>query len=205
MNICKSKGCNKPVKNKYCSVGCSNKNRKHSDKTKQKISKAIKNKFKNDKSYRNNVLSKLQSREAVEKRIETYKNRLLSEDFENLSYDAKRKRIIIEQDYKCNNCNLDKWLDSPISLEIDHIDGDRNNSIRGNMEGLCPNCHSLTDTWKGRNKNNFSGKKVSDKDLYEAIKSTDNVRQALLKVDLAPKGNNYKRVRNLMIENNMDQ
>ena len=39
-----------------------------------------------------------------------------------------------------------------IPLEIDHIDGDYSNNNEKNLQLLCPNCHSLTSTYKGANK-----------------------------------------------------
>ena len=61
-----------------------------------------------------------------------------------------------------------------------------------NLKLLCCNCHALTPTWRGRNIN--SGKvKVSDQDLLTALKECSNIRQALQKVGLSPKGGNYDR------------
>ena len=40
------------------------------------------------------------------------------------------------------------------SLEIDHKDGDWQNCVIKNIHVLCPNCHSLTDSYKGRNRGN---------------------------------------------------
>jgi len=68
---------------------------------------------------------------------------LLSKDFETLAYQSKRKRVLIEQEFKCNNCKIDTWLGKPLTLELDHIDGDHRNDIRSNLVALCPNCHSL--------------------------------------------------------------
>jgi len=42
------------------------------------------------------------------------------------------------------------------TLEIDHIDGNSDNNIEDNLVLLCPNCHSLTPTYK--NLNNGSGR-----------------------------------------------
>lgn len=36
-------------------------------------------------------------------------------------------------------------------MQLDHVDGDRNNCMRSNLRLLCPNCHALTDTFMGRN------------------------------------------------------
>ena len=40
-----------------------------------------------------------------------------------------------------------------IPLEIDHIDGNYKNNEEDNLILLCPNCHSLTETYKGANLN----------------------------------------------------
>lgn len=54
--------------------------------------------------------------------------------------------------YKCQNCGCDgHWQDGIISLEIHHIDGDSKNNEIINLCYLCPNCHALTDTYKGKN------------------------------------------------------
>lgn len=51
----------------------------------------------------------------------------------------------------CDNCGLSEWLGLPIPLELDHIDGDRENNQLTNIRLLCPNCHALTPTYRGRN------------------------------------------------------
>jgi hypothetical protein len=54
----------------------------------------------------------------------------------------------------------------------------------------------LTGTWRGRNIN--SGKvKVTDDELLTALKECSNIRQALMRVGLTPKGGNYDRANKL--------
>ncbi|MFF4958500.1 HNH endonuclease [Streptomyces sp. NPDC001222] len=50
--------------------------------------------------------------------------------------------------YRCTSCdNQGQWLEQPLTLQIDHINGDwRDNRIE-NLRYLCPNCHALTATW----------------------------------------------------------
>jgi hypothetical protein len=64
-----------------------------------------------------------------------------------------KKRLIKENllEEKCSCCNGTTWLDQPIPLELDHIDGDRFNNLLDNLRLLCPNCHALTPTYRGKN------------------------------------------------------
>jgi hypothetical protein len=55
-------------------------------------------------------------------------------------------------DNECDECGISTWLGKPLSLHLDHIDGNNHNHVRTNLRLLCPNCHSLTDTWCGKNK-----------------------------------------------------
>lgn len=115
------------------------------------------------------------------------------------STDFVKKRIISSQLklYKCDQCGIDEWFGSKITLELDHINGINNDHRLENLRFLCPNCHSLTDTWRGRNTN--SGKvKVSDDELLTAYKKCGNIRRTLIEVGLAPKGANYSRVKKLV-------
>lgn len=54
--------------------------------------------------------------------------------------------------YKCSSCTLSTWLNGPIPLELDHIDGNHMNNNLSNLRLLCPNCHALTPTHAGKNK-----------------------------------------------------
>ena len=123
-------------------------------------------------------------------------------DFNSLGVDTKRKRIILEQENKCDRCKLSEWLGEEITLELEHIDGNHHNNERNNLKALCPNCHSLTPTWRGRNKkNNINRGRVEDKELFNSLlKNNFNMRQSLLQVGLAAKGGNYGRCHKLKRE-----
>jgi rubredoxin len=61
------------------------------------------------------------------------------------------KRYLLEQtNYKCSECGWGETnkYSGNIPLEIDHIDGDAYNNDIKNLKVLCPNCHSLTKTYK---------------------------------------------------------
>lgn len=62
----------------------------------------------------------------------------------------KRHNVI---EYKCSFCgNIGKWLDTEMSLELDHINGINNDNRIENLRYLCPNCHAITKTYCGKNK-----------------------------------------------------
>lgn len=65
-----------------------------------------------------------------------------------------KPHLIKERGHKCEECNLTHWLNKPITLELEHIDGDRTNPSKSNLKLLCPNCHSYTPTWR-RKKSSF--------------------------------------------------
>jgi hypothetical protein len=64
------------------------------------------------------------------------------------------KRLIKENilPNACNRCAINEWQGEKLSLHLDHIDGDNTNNLIENLRLLCPNCHSLTPTYCGRNK-----------------------------------------------------
>jgi hypothetical protein len=51
----------------------------------------------------------------------------------------------------CSKCKLSDWLGSPITIELEHIDGNSENNTLLNCVLLCPNCHSQTPTYKAKN------------------------------------------------------
>lgn len=54
--------------------------------------------------------------------------------------------------YKCSCCGICDWNGNPINLEIDHKDGDPYNDSPDNLRFICPNCHSQTETYRGKNR-----------------------------------------------------
>ena len=67
--------------------------------------------------------------------------------FEKLGKGRKREKVIADQEGKCLGCGIEKWMEEPLVLQLDHIDGNRRNDRRENLRALCPNCHSQTETF----------------------------------------------------------
>lgn len=67
------------------------------------------------------------------------------------SYSLK-KRLLSDGilPHQCQNCQLKEWKNNPIPLELHHIDGNHENNNLDNIQLLCPNCHSLTDNYRGK-------------------------------------------------------
>ncbi|QQM43077.1 HNH endonuclease [Streptomyces liliifuscus] len=49
---------------------------------------------------------------------------------------------------RCDECGTPpEWNGQPMTLEIDHVNGDWSDDRRENLRLLCPNCHAITSTW----------------------------------------------------------
>ena len=67
-----------------------------------------------------------------------------------------RNYIFNKFENKCCECGWSKInpYTNTIPLEIDHIDGNSENNSEENLRLICPNCHSLTSTYRGANRGN---------------------------------------------------
>ena len=76
---------------------------------------------------------------------------------ENSSYQNTshlKARLINERvlEYRCALCgNEGRWQGKDLVLQLDHINGIHNDHRLNNLRFLCPNCHSQTDTYAGKN------------------------------------------------------
>ena len=91
-----------------------------------------------------------QSGKGIKKNI---KKRILN--LEEYSSRASIRKTIIKEnliEYKCSECNIQTWNNKSLSLHLDHINGMNNDNRLENLRFLCPNCHSQTEIYTGRNK-----------------------------------------------------
>ncbi len=107
------------------------------------------------------------------------------------------KRLADEKikERKCEKCGIFNWNSEKISLEIHHVDLNSSNHILSNLMILCPNCHSQMHSAK---KIKRAKKVTTEEDFLLALASTENIRQALIKLNLSPVGKNYARAKRLI-------
>ena len=138
-------------------------------------------------------------------RMNWAKGKALTDNADIFTEDSRYSNELVKQrivkdnllNYHCVKCGIDSWQGETIVLDLDHINGNNRDNRLENLRYLCPNCHSQTDTYKGRNKNNGK-RKISDAELLNAYNKCNNIRQALIEVGLAAKGGNYERMKRLI-------
>lgn len=91
---------------------------------------------------------------AAHERTKQSLEEILIKDSNYRNSDRLKKRLIKENilQYKCAICgNEGEWNGLPLSLQLDHINGNHFDNRIENLRILCPNCHSQTNTYSGKN------------------------------------------------------
>lgn len=52
---------------------------------------------------------------------------------------------------RCQICGIEEWLGERLTIQIDHVNGIRDDYGLENLRMLCPNCHSQTENYGRRN------------------------------------------------------
>ena len=88
-----------------------------------------------------------------------------------------RRYIFEKYENKCCKCGWSKInpYTQTLPLEIDHIDGNSENNSEDNLQLLCPNCHSLTSTYRGANRGHGRNITWSIKQVQSAQEETSDV------------------------------
>jgi len=162
MNSKKCKECNKTLdnqKNIFCDKSCAAKfnNRIHPKKSKKK--RVCKNCGNVINKYQN-IYCDINCYHEFEFKNKTIPRYYDGKIFEN---NTIRRVLIYLFGAKCFECGCDDvWNEKPLTLEVDHIDGNSDNCVPDNLRLLCPNCHSQQIT----NKGGINNKKETKRNKY---------------------------------------
>lgn len=78
----------------------------------------------------------------------------------NVSSPRRLREFLIEsRGYKCEICSNMEWMNKPIPIELDHVDGNSENNLPDNLRLICCNCHAQTPTYKAKNVGNGRAKR----------------------------------------------
>lgn len=106
---------------------------------------------------------------------------------------------------KCDLCGLEgEWQGQPIVMAMDHKDGDNTNHRLENIRMLCPNCHSQSETYCGRNVDPGASSSVADEEFIEALRAATTIHEALKALGKPGSETWYKRARQLIETQNIE-
>lgn len=149
--LCKK--CSSPIsydkrKNYYCSKKCS-----YDDRSKRgsKLNKKYCLFCFKEIPYRNKFCS-ISCQKKQQKKI--IFNDIKNNNIENISDARIKEYLIYTKGRICSICGTKEWMDKPIPLVLDHIDGNSNNRILSNYRLVCGNCDMQLPTYKSKNKGN---------------------------------------------------
>lgn len=79
------------------------------------------------------------------------------------AFQLRRALIEAGRKYACTECGLEGlWNGKALTLQVDHLNGEKNDNRESNLRFLCPNCHSQTGNWG----NNGGGTDLTSRALY---------------------------------------
>jgi len=95
-----------------------------------------------------------------------------------------KKRLVEENilEYRCAKCgNNGHWLGEELVLQLEHKNGVNNDHRKENLEFLCPNCHSQSKTYAGRNRKTEKNYCKCGAEIKRSSKMCVNCRNEYLK------------------------
>lgn len=178
---------------RYCSRSCANTRtptldtRKKQSESLSRISRELTVEQKNSRAEKLSI--------SAEK---TNRFKLVNVPFNDLGMGLKRRKIFEEQNGRCLHCGNDEnWQGKKLTLELDHINGIRTDDSRQNLRLLCPNCHSVTETFCAQ-----KNLPVTDYQIIEAALTANNICQIGKAVGYTS-GNAYRRIKRVLAKANL--
>lgn len=101
---------------------------------------------------------------------------------------------------KCEACKRTEWEGQPIPTELHHKDGNHNNNSLDNLQILCPNCHSLTDSYRGRGVSKLNYEIPAKEKLLNRLREVGTVKNLAKSYDVSE-----STVREWVKKNNMKE
>jgi len=95
------------------------------------------------KAIKRGALVTLSEEETLREKLKVVKNRM------------SIKAILLKLGhvkYECSVCGIKNWQGKKLSLQLDHVNGVHDDNRVENLRLICPNCHSQTDTFAGKNR-----------------------------------------------------
>lgn len=112
---------------------------------------------------------------------------------------AKLKARLLKENVKsgdCERCGLPPvWNGEKLTMQLDHKDGDCSNHLLANLWIICPNCHSQTDTYGGRNKK-IKKHAPSQVELEHTLGKAHTINEALYMLGMNRSRKNFDLLRN---------
>jgi predicted nucleic acid-binding Zn ribbon protein len=156
MKTCPKCGTAHERSGKFCSRSCANSRTFSNDALEKKRKKSLTfwSQFDAEgrKQHNKEKMLKYDRELADKKGTETRLQQSWSRPYEDMAHDSLRKRLLVERNHTCEQCGIgNTYNGKPLSLELDHIDGNNKNNKIENLRILCPNCHSQTPTHRSKN------------------------------------------------------
>ena len=109
--------------------------------------------FKKGYDPRRKIATDFDREKAIESKRQIRKKNYSEMNLDDLPLAEKRRRVLAQQNGRCLWCGISEWRNAPLTLELDHINGNDKDNSYINLRILCPNCHSQTPTFRHRKRN----------------------------------------------------